>query len=323
MAAARRRPAGIQAGGSVSVSALAEALPEAPFVAREGARVKRSAGRRDHLRRNHRRLDGGADALAAAVIGEPDRVAREDDPVPGRDPPRPPVQDVRVALELRGHAARDAAAIGEPVAERTHVLGDVAVFLAAEAHVEDVLLAEHPAVALEIRAKEDLRSLLRHRALRPLRLGHLELDLVGGHDRLRRADLRPEMARDRAEVSARPHDHRRLGDVVHPPQAVRALEPLDGMAGELLRPAAVEEVVVELDAADAVARHLAVAGLDHSSRHAAGPERPDRLEHPGRPVLVGVEPERLDRGRGDPPRAHLVAGEVALVDDRHLASCAP
>ena len=233
------------------------------------------------------------------------------------------VQDVGVPLELRGHVAGDPPPRGEPVAERPDVVGDVAVVLAPEPHVEDVLLAEHPPVALEVLAEEDLRRLLGHRAVGPLSVGHHELDLVGGHDVLGGAHLGPQVTRDRAEVPARPHDDRRFCDVVDSPKPVHTFEALDGVPGELLRTAPFEEVVVQLDAADAVARHLVVARLDHPSRHAAGQERPDRLAYPPRPVLVEVEPEGLDGGGSDPARAHLVARKVALVDHRDVEARAP
>ena len=72
--------------------------------------------------------------------------------------------------------------------------------------------------------------------------------------------LAPRRRATGAEVPARPHDDRGLGEVVDPPQPARPLDPLDGMTGELPRAAPVEEVVIELEAADAVARHLVVAG---------------------------------------------------------------
>src|SRR5207244_2856942 len=180
---------------------------------------------------------------------------------------------------------------------------------AAEDAVEDVRLGEVPAVAGEIGLDVELRRLEEL----PERLDPIgwqpRLTLLGDHDLLTLGDV-TERSRDRTSVASRPDDDRGLerAMLAHDADPVRIADHCRH-AGALShvragRPRAVQEIVVELPADDAVTGRRPPAGLVAGplELEPAGGEGLD-----GERGLVRVDLGVRHRLRRDPARAHLPA----------------
>src|SRR4051812_29995589 len=94
---------------------------------------------------------------------------------------------------------------------------------AAEAHVEPVLLAEAPAVTLEVGGEVQLRSVAADGQRAFLLGGDPELDLLGDHDRIVLA-AGAQVARHRAEMAARADEEGRAHLPIDHPRPRPALE---------------------------------------------------------------------------------------------------
>jgi len=162
-----------------------------------------------------------------------------------------------------------------------------------------------------------LGQLRLHRA--GARLGGVqpELHLLRRHD-----GLRPvagcEPPRHRAEVPPGAHHEGGLDLAVHHPAAAPALQaPERGLEPEA-GAGALQQVVVELAAADAVAHRLAEARPRLPVPDAPHGEALQGLADPLLRVDPRVHPERTEDGRGHPAGAGLVAGEGAPVQDQDV-----
>src|SRR5690606_34719032 len=123
----------------------------------------------------------------------------------------------------------------------------------AEPDVQVVLLAEAPAVALQVRAEIKLGPVGLDLTQGLLAGTQGKLDLLGGYRRFIAAELGAEVARDGAEVSARAHQHGGADGAVDHPLAAVPLQLRHGFPQTQPRPAAGEQVMVEFATADAVA----------------------------------------------------------------------
>src|SRR5580704_9773064 len=81
------------------------------------------------------------------------------------------------------------------------------------------------------------------------------------------------------------------------------------------RAAALEEKIVELAAADAVADGFAVVGDPFAAAHDADANTVDGLEDAGARIFGRIDVEFLKDGRRDPSATDLVAREKLFIED--------
>src|SRR5690606_36996715 len=158
------------------------------------------------------------------------------------------------------------------------------IALPAQADVQIIALAEAPAIPFEVFAEIKLRPLAGDRAARRLFVAQFELDLLRTDGPLFLAELCAEEARHRTEVAAGANDQRRGDLTVDQPAPTLAFPALalhgfPRFAEPQAGAAALEQIVVEFAAPDAVAHYFVVVhGCARLLAH-AGDERIDGLEH--------------------------------------------
>jgi len=91
-----------------------------------------------------------------SAVRQPGRIADQEDSIGQGHRHRRVVQAVGVALEGGGGTGRQAPCRAQPVAEALHVAGEIVRIVAAQSHVDEVPLADDPAVAGEVVAEVDL-----------------------------------------------------------------------------------------------------------------------------------------------------------------------
>ncbi len=128
------------------------------------------------------RFDGRADALAAPRIGEAGRIADEQRAIVHERPRGGRIQSVRVPVKPGGKVGGNAFLQFEVLAKRGDVPVERVAVLATQPDVEEVPLAERPAVALEVLAEVKFHAVFGHAAGPLLGRSHLELDFLGRDD---------------------------------------------------------------------------------------------------------------------------------------------
>ena len=272
----------------------------------------------DNVRGQEGRLHGRADAFAALGVGQAGGIADQQDAVVDQGPLGMVVEEVGVALELPGQVLGDPLLGLHPGDEVVEVMLEVVRVLAAQADVEKVVLAEDPGVAHQVPAEPEFRGVLAHPAPFGLLRGHLELHFLGGHRGLMAPWAFADGCRHRAEVATGPDDQWRLVFAVEAPFAVvGAFQGLELDPFGTLAAAALEQVVVELAAADAIAdRRAAMIVFHRLLAHHTDPEAMDRLHDVLTSVVRGVDIQNPQYGGRHPAGAGLVPGKGLLVDDQ-------
>jgi hypothetical protein len=103
---------------------------------------------------------------------------------------------------------------------------------------------------------------------------------------------------------------------VYHPLVAAPLERGKRNAGTDAHAGALEEIVVELEAADRVADDMRIARVDRRAAEHGRAEAPDVLDgQPGGAVLFGIELEQPEHPGRDPPGTDLVTGEARAVED--------
>src|SRR6185369_14083228 len=264
------------------------------------------------------RFDRRADALAAFRIREPRCVADDEHAVADHGSRRMRVQQVGVTFESRRRIGWHLALRLQPATERMDVFDQALVAFAPEPDVQKITLAEAPAVALQVVAEVQLGPVVLDATAQRLLVAHLELDFLRADRTLVLAEIRAEEPHDRAEVTASA-DHERCADLaVDEPTAVDLLHRLPRLAEPQSRARSLQQVVVELATADAVADDLLIVHRLRSALTHASDEAGDRLQHATLFVIARVDLQLLDDLRRYPARADLVARELALVEDQDV-----
>src|SRR5262245_48975846 len=210
-------------------------------------------------------------------------------------------------------ARRELARAPERAEERAQLLAEAPRRAAPEPHVQVAALAEHPAIALEIRREVELGDVGLDVERRLLARRHGKLELLR-RDHGGRVARRRETPRHRAEVAAGADQQRRLEGAVYAPEPVPALERAQTCSRAQRRLGACEQVVVELAAPDPVADRAAERGAALGVADPPHAKALDRLERAAARVLGGIDRERLEHGRRDPAGARLVAGKGGAIE---------
>ena len=258
--------------------------------------------------------DGGPDAFAREITGQPRRVPDEAEAGAGETPRRLAAHDVRVSLEgierhPLGHPAGDAQH-GE---ERVAPLRQAPVIAPGDpdAHIDEVALGKEPAVAAQVGLHIDLGRVHEGLEPRPPLGGQPRLGLLRRHHLLAGGHL-AQIAGHRAAVATGSDHQGRLEC---------ALLGLDagarGAGGDRLdahapahvgprRRRTLEEEVIEFAADDAVGGGPPPVGVVARTleRQRAGGKALD-----GERVLVGLDLEVGERDGRHPTRADLLTGE--------------
>ena len=192
------------------------------------------------------------------------------------------------------------------------------IVLTAQADVQKTTLAETPAVPLQVGAEIELRALAERATVLGLLRRHPELQLLRGDDGFGRPEVCAEVPRHRTEMTARADQHPRADAPVREPSVALPLERAQRLAQLEPRAAAAEQIVIELEAPDAVAHRPRVVGIDLTTPQESGSKTGDGLKHAPAPVVLDVELQRLHDRRRDPPGADLVARKGALVHHDHV-----
>src|SRR5579872_845843 len=197
------------------------------------------------------------------------------------------VQQVRVPAHGRW-VERDAAGGFQEPQESGDVVGETVRVHSSQANVQEVSLAEAPAVAFHVRAKVEFRGFGLDAAGGDLGRDHFELGFLGDHDGFG-FGLGGREAGDRAEVSAGADDDAGADLSVRNPMLAGSLQAGEVYAWEQARVGAMDQVMVEFAAADAVTYYCVVVGFDSGSLNAAGSEGRDGLQHVLECVFGGID----------------------------------
>jgi hypothetical protein len=109
---------------------------------------------------------------------------------------------------------------------------------------------------------------------------HFEFDFLGGNNLFVRTEVGAEISRYRTKMPAGTNYQRCADLAIHHPVITLMLQAFERLAQHDARTAALQQVIVELKTADAVADRHCIIGIYLCITNGAGDESPNRLKYP-------------------------------------------
>ena len=190
-------------------------------------------------------------------------------------------------------AQRNSADFSQPVAERGHVGRKLRLFFTSQTDVQEVSLPKAPGVAAQVVTEIELGNLGLDLTLCGFVGRHFEFDLLRQDDNMFIQRFR-NVSGHRAKMSAGAHDQRRADLVIDDPLILLATQGLERLSQLQPGARALQQVMIELAAPDAVAHDMAVPRRDLRAADQSREETGDRLQRPFATVVIQIDLELVD-----------------------------